>query len=1462
VHYPFFGGEGFLMSRIYRKQRISHFVSCAVLAACAVRGFAATKDNNAISLDQAGSWVGSLAPSVSTLAIWDSTVTTPLSAAVNANVSWLGIVIVNPGGTQTISYDNASHGITLGASGIDMTVGTQHLIIYSRLSLAANQTWNVQTNRLLLAVPNGGLTLNSSRLTIVGGGTVFLALAANNNSSGITMSGSGTLELDGSASQYSGLTILNSGTLSTSGGLSGNSDVLINDGVLLISADDTAHSLNGRGGTITTSGGSRTLTLNQSTTSTTAFYQGLIAGNLHLSLVAGTQRLGGTANTYTGTTSANGGTLGLRSLADGGLPSSIGQSSAAASNLILTGGVQLFYDGDLPGSTDRLFTVGSGASGTRSATIRWSRAPIHFTNTGAISYFDASSSLTLSAPSHSYESSFAPLLTGGRPLNVAAGIWKLANTNNSYTGPTIIAGTVVVDSLSNGLLPSPIGASSNAAANLVMNGGELKYTGTGHSTDRLFSGSLPTISASGTGPVSFTNTGALSLGAAGTLTLAGTNAGDNLFAPTLSGTTSEIIKWGLGKWVLTGSHTYGGPTSVFGGVLVLDFSVSGPSSIVSATSQLSLGGGELQIKGKAGQAINQEFAGLAFGTGRSSISVVQNGATAITINLKALTRDGAGNAIDFNPPAVGSLKTTTLNEAGDILGGWATANSGMDWATVDAGNIVPFAGYTANDWSATANTTTTVSATQNGATTNSLRFNSAAPVTLTLSGVNTVTSGGILVTSNVGANDTAITGGTLRAATGKEIVIHQNNTSAALTISSTLADNGKTNFTKTGYGLVVLGARNTYTGITSVVGGTLRLGAPGALPFTSLFLQGTLDLNGFDASVWTLAAFGFGGQGVITNSSPTPATFTINTTTSTLYFWGTISGNINLRKDSDDELMLFNRQHYTGDTIVAGGNLTLNGILLTSNTDVGNNVIPTSSRLIFEGGTLGLAGAGAINQTSDNAFARLGDSTIISFQNFPTGPHMQITALTRNRGATLRFRASNSPDGISGIFVDSYEGAPIVNGGSGIIGGWALAGTAATPTEFASVYPALSNAIAGGATYAGFFDGPTRNTNVQGTLTADNNASTGSIRFVSSSTLTLQGHNVVASGGILAVSGSTPRIFGAAGSDLTSGVPELFIHSYQSAEFLVNAVIVDNPMLPNILTLVKGGTGTVTLNSSNTYTGATYINGGVLQIGANNQLHDFTGKGALLVKPNVTLTADSVTPPTLTINGTLKVRSGGNHPIATTALTIARTGSGTSSNFTGTIELADNPLLLQTTSTADKNTKITLLSNALFVGRHGGDWLGKGITSATVAADQSATGSQATSLALFDNAILNLTTFAGQTVDSSSLLVMTAIVGDTNFDHIVDIVDLVAVTSRWQTAQVGWNNGDINFDGIVNVADFNLVASHWQQTDGVAAMAFPEGLLPQLLHAVPEPSTLVMGLPALWALVSRRRSGERKRHRD
>ncbi|MCX6837752.1 MAG: autotransporter-associated beta strand repeat-containing protein [Verrucomicrobia bacterium] len=189
--------------------------------------------------------------------------------------------------------------------------------------------------------------------------------------------------------------------------------------------------------------------------------------------------------------------------------------------------------------------------------------------------------------------------TGSGVLSVSklgttgAPIWQgLSN----YTGVTTIGGTtgsVTVDFLANGGQNSGIGASSNAASNLVFSGttagliyrgsiieGALTLGSRSATTDRLFtlsgSGATLTSDVSNNNAMIWSNTGAIVHGtdANRTLTLAGTSTGDNTFNPQLSNSTgfiTSLSKTGAGQWNLGNTNnTYTGITTLSEGILALN----------------------------------------------------------------------------------------------------------------------------------------------------------------------------------------------------------------------------------------------------------------------------------------------------------------------------------------------------------------------------------------------------------------------------------------------------------------------------------------------------------------------------------------------------------------------------------------------------------------------------------------------------------------------------------------------------------------------------------------------------------------------------------------------------------------------------------------------------------------------------------------------------------------------------
>ncbi|MBE2284104.1 MAG: autotransporter-associated beta strand repeat-containing protein [Prosthecobacter sp.] len=138
------------------------------------------------------------------------------------------------------------------------------------------------------------------------------------------------------------------------------------------------------------------------------------------------------------------------------------------------------------------------------------------------------------------------------------------------------------------------------------------------------------------------------------------------------------------------------------------------------------------------------------------------------------------------------------------------------------------------------------------------------------------------------------------------------------------------------------------------------------------------------------------------------------------------------------------------------------------------------------------------------------------------------------------------------------------------------------------------------------------NTNVTTGGTFGSDTVTNSIRFGAAATLNLGGNTLTVENGGMLVSHDAGGPVSITNGTLTrAGAGDILLHNYGTAT--ISANITDGGGKVN---LVTGGTGTTILSGSNTYTGDTYVNGGVLQISSESQLGAINGSIARLVREN------------------------------------------------------------------------------------------------------------------------------------------------------------------------------------------------------------------------------------------------------
>ncbi len=195
---------------------------------------------------------------------------------------------------------------------------------------------------------------------------------------------------------------------------------------------------------------------------------------------------------------------------------------------------------------------------------------------------------------------------------------------NTYTGATTLsAGTLSVGSIGNGGGSGNLGAASNAAANLVFDGGTLQYTGATASTNRNF-----TINAGKTATFDITTNN---------LTVSGASPA----------TTGALTKTGAGTLTLSGANLYTGATTINAGILKVDndgTTTFGKITGSSATGSIAVNtGGTLLLSG-AGDHLADSSAmtlnGGTFNTGGFSETL-----GVLTLSLSSVIDMGTGSSI-------------------------------------------------------------------------------------------------------------------------------------------------------------------------------------------------------------------------------------------------------------------------------------------------------------------------------------------------------------------------------------------------------------------------------------------------------------------------------------------------------------------------------------------------------------------------------------------------------------------------------------------------------------------------------------------------------------------------------------------------------------------------------------------------------------------------------------------------
>jgi fibronectin-binding autotransporter adhesin len=417
-------------------------------------------------------------------------------------------------------------------------------------------------------------------------------------------------------------------------------------------------------------------------------------------------------------------------------------------------------------------------------------------------------------------------LTTNDPLGTSSTGSISLNSANTYNGPTQIdpGMTLSVGILANGGTNSGIGSSSNAAANLILNGGTLLYRGAATSTDRNFtvtiSGGYIDASGISNAPLNFTSTAPIGLTGAvpHILVLRGTSTGDNTMSPAivdLASYPTTLDKIDAGTWILTNTaNSYTGNTVIStGGRLKLGASGVIPDaslvqifsasffdlngfdetvrSVSGSSGTIALGAKSLTLNNPNGESYTAAITGT--GGGR----IIKNGTGKLTLSPATATYDGG---VTLNAGVLG-IGTNTALGTGPLLVNNSPTLAAASSTAVSPTNAVTLGGNLKFDDSFTA---------------------SPGSITWGASGANqwTIAGGERTITVNT-------------AAGGYSVTINQ-------PIGQDAAGRG---LVKAGNGKLTLTAANTYTGNTTVLAGTLSLGKTSLADSANVFLTTGSTLN-------------------------------------------------------------------------------------------------------------------------------------------------------------------------------------------------------------------------------------------------------------------------------------------------------------------------------------------------------------------------------------------------------------------------------------------------------------------------------------------------------------------------------------------------------------------------------------------------------------------------------------------
>ncbi len=1152
-------------------------------------------------------------------------------------VGGTGELIVDGAGTLVLSGANTySGGTTISAGTLRIgdggTSGSVSGNIVNNAALAFNRSD---------AVTVANVVSGSGSLTQAGAGT--LTLTGNNSYSGGTTLAAGTLAL-GSANALG-----STGTLSFTGGTLQFSAANTTDySSRFSSAANQSYRLDTNG---------QTVTLASALTS---------SGGSLTKLGSGTLTLLGN-NSYSGTTTVSAGTL---QVGNGGTAGSLGSGTVSnGASLVFNRSDDFTVASRIEGS-GTVAKLGAGtlaltANNTLSGTTTISAGTLQIGNGGTTGALGSGDIVNHAALVFNRSDSIAgvnahtvPNAISGTGTLLQAGTGTVTfSGNNSFTGGTTLsAGTLVLgstgalgstgtisfgggtlrySSANTGDYSARFSAAANQSYRLDTNGQSVTLasalTSSGGSLVKLGTGTL-TLSANNTYSGGTTvSAGTLQLGNGGSLgsgavvnnaTLALNRSDHPTVANAISG-TGALTKLGTGSVTLSGNNTYTGNTTVTAGTLR-----AGATGVFSSLSRHTIDAGSTLDLDNYDQTLGGLSGSGSIVLGSAGLSVIQSssgstysgaisGSGSLTkLGNSLLTLTGSNSYSGNTTVSAGILELGDGGTSGSLGSGNLTINS-LFW--VNRSDALTLAGDISGSGTLQQRGSGTLTLTGN----NSFRNLNLAAGTLTLG------SAGALGSRFLGSSSGQITfnGGTLQYTSANNLD-YSNRFSRADNQTLRLDTNGQNvslsyDLVSSGGSLIKLGAgtlsiwgTSAYTGGTTISAGTLQIGTAfsGTLGTGGVTNHGTLAFNRWDGV--TLAEV--------------------------------VSGSGTLEQRGSGTLTLTADNTYTGTTTVSAGTLEI-GAGGTSGT------LGTGSVTVASGATLAVNRSDAV--TVANAISGLGTLTKIGAETLTlTGSNSYygnttVSAGTLRAGSTGAFSANSVHNLAAGATLD-------FNGFNPTIGGLAGAGAVSLGSVALSVnqnaYTTFSGSISGSGSLAML---------AGGTLTlSGNNTFTGGITL-SAGIVALGSSGALGSTGPISFGGGTLRFSAANTTDYSPRFSNAANQVYRLDTNGQNVTAASN-LTSAGGSLVKLGTGTLTLSGNNAYTGGTTVSAGTLQIGNNGGTTPL-GSGEVVNRANLTFNRSSNLTFANPISG-----SGSVSQIGSSVLTLTGNNSYTgTTTISGTLQI-------------------------------------------------------------------------------------------------------------------------------------------------------------------------------------------------